>query len=473
MATLSLVYLGTDVVLGHVYLPYVNKLGPAVLVASCALAAFYFVRKDALTIWTPMPWFLLAAAVYFGFGPLAYYFASQESVANMDSYYTVDESALLRTNLLNSLGMGLVCVSAAIGMMVLPVRRLAQVVFNDREVRCVVLLFLAIGGTVKYVFALPYSLGLIPWILPGSVQHLSSLLTVTIILLFVLVHHGDKKFRWLLYPLIASELLSSAMTFSKLEVIMTMLAILLGRYLCRPNPKMLIGSLAVLVVIYALVLSPFFAFARIAVNVKGVEDPWMLVTAAVEYRSASIDSTSWQMPGVQGWWTRLAYANAQTFAMDAYDTGARGDTFTLIPYSLIPRWLYPEKPIMTTGAEFNMLVTGSDQTMSAPGFFGEAYWNGGWMLVVAACISVGIAFTAFSRFSMRQMERQHYIYLPVVLIGMTMGLRPDDWFVPTVFGASVEAIGLYLVLRYLIIPGLRFMLRVFVSERKSSSPLLA
>jgi hypothetical protein len=373
----------------------------------------------------------------------------------MDSYFPVDEHSLFRTNLLNSIGIASVCSAATLGTVALRSSKSASAEYSHAETKRIMWLFVTVGATVKYLFALPYALGLLTWVLPGSIQHLSGLLSAAIMLLFVIIHHGDRKYRWLLYPLIGSELVSSLITFAKIETILTVIAIVLARYLCRPNLKLLIGSGVAIILLYSLILSPFVSFARLAVRAGGGTELQQLAATVEEYGATDRDDLAGLLPGVQGWWTRLSYTNAQTFAMQAYDTGAPGRTFVLLPWVLVPRIVYPDKPVMTSGRNFDELVKGVDvDSSSGAGVFGEAYWNGGWAAVVGASLYLGILFVGFGRFATDAIAKQRYGYLPVVMIGVVMGLRPDDWFVPTYVGAVVEAIVLYTVLR-LVLP-LRF-----------------
>jgi hypothetical protein len=246
------------------------------------------------------------------------------------------------------------------------------------------------------------------------------------------------------------------MTFSKMEIILTLLAVALGMYLTRPNLRRLIGWAALLLLLYVAVLSPFVLFARVAYRAQGVEDVGQLKAAVSEFGATSRDDLAGLVPGVQTWWTRLNYANAQAFAMEDYDTGVGGDTFALLPYTVIPRIVYPDKPIMTTGQEFTLAVTGnwklSDSTSTGAGAFAEAYGNGGWPTVLAACAYMGLLFGVFARFAMTRIAAGRYIFVPVIMMGIVMGLRPDDWFVPTYVGAAVEAVVWYFGLRHIVLP---------------------
>jgi hypothetical protein len=294
------------------------------------------------------------------------------------------------------------------------------------------------------------------WTLPGAIQHLSSLLGGAIILLFALVHRGETRFRWILYPLIASELATGLMTFSKQDVLWTVITVVLGWYLGRPRLRVLVMSAVGIVLLYAVFLSPFVSFARVAVGVLGTDNPQELARSLQEYKDVGKDQVSEIIPDVQGWWTRFAYANAQSFAMQEHDRGEPGSTFGLVLYAFVPRLLYPEKPIMTSGRDFTALVTGSDSSSTAPGIFGEAYWNGGWPTLIVVGIYVGFVFAFFGLFSIRKIAAGHYIYAPVILTGIVMGFRPDDWFVPTYVGTLVEVVVLYGALRFLLIPLITF-----------------
>jgi hypothetical protein len=446
-------YVTLDAIGPGSFYPVLNQFGPAVLLGICLWAAYRLVREQPLALWSPIPWFFIACAAYFGFGPLAYYFATPESVEFMDAFHEVDDYALLRTNLLNVVGIGSVCVGILFGR-TLSARRswTPEAAHSLSVVKRALIVFLVVGGTVKYLLTLPFALGLLSWTLPGAIQHLSSLIGGAIILLFALVHRGETRFRWILYPLIASELVTGLMTFSKQDVLWTVITVVLGWYLGRPRLRVLVMSAVGIVLVYAVFLSPFVSFARIAVGVLGTDSPQELSRSLQEYKDVDKDQVSAIMPDVQGWWTRFAYANAQSFAMQEHDRGEPGSTIGLILYAFVPRLLYPEKPIMTSGRDFTALVTGSDSSSSAPGIFGEAYWNGGWPLLIAAGIYVGLVFAVFGAFSMRKIAAGQYVYAPVVMAGIVMGFRPDDWFVPTYVGALVEVFVLYGLLRFLFIP---------------------
>ena len=460
---LALVALGLGTLYGAVYVMLgqdffvpINQFGPFLLLGMCGWAAYELVRRSNLALWSPMPWFLFACGAYYGLGPLAYHFATPESVAYINTDFPADERWLLRTNLLNAIGVGTICSVMAVASVLLPHCTESRLPGENDSTEQVMWFFLIVGGTVKYLLALPHALGLLSWTLPGSVQHLAGLVSATIVLLFVLIHRGRKKYRTLLFLVVACEFVAGLMTFSKFEIIMTVLAILLGRFLCGANLRAFVVGGLLIAISYALVLSPFVSFARLAAGGLGVSDVNDLQDTVEEYNRVGKDAMATLQPGVQGWWTRLCYTPVQAFVMDSYDSGGSGESFALLPYVFIPRFLSDDKPIMTTGRELTKMLTGDDSLgHTGVGVFGEAYWNGGWIMVVTVCAYIGVIFALFTRFSTSMVAEGRYVYMPLIQIGIVLGLRPDDWFVPTYVGSIVEVGALYLLLTVLIF-GLRW-----------------
>ena len=462
---LSLLYGAVYVQFGQDLSIFINQIGPILLFIACGWAAYDLVRRSSFSLWSPVPWFLVASAAYYGYGPLVFHFATPESVDYITSDFPVDERWLLRTNLLNAIGIGIVCTMVAIVMVVWPYRQERSGDGVQEITESIMWVFLVLGGTVKYLFTLPNALGLLSWVLPGSIQHLSSLVNAAIVLLLVLIHQGKTKYRPLLYLVIGSEFIVGLMTFSKTEVIMTILGILLGRYLCKPNLRSMIASGLIMAAVYALVLSPFVSFARLASGGLGVSDVNDLQTTVEEYDRVGKDALATLNPGVQGWWTRLCYTPVQAFVMDSYDAGGGGETFALVQYVFLPRFLSEDKPIMTPGRELTKLLTGDDTLgHTGVGVFGEAYWNGGWPMVIGACTYLGILFGLVGRFSTAMVSNGQYVYIPLILLGITAGLRPDDWFVSSYVGSVVEAVVLYGILTVLVVL-LRSWPNIFVGHQ--------
>ena len=63
-----------------------------------------------------------------------------------------------------------------------------------------------------------------------------------------------------------------------------------------------------------------------AYGVQGLTSLSDTQSAIEDFARSGRDDAADLLPGVQSWWSRLNYANAQSFAMTAYDQGHSGDT---------------------------------------------------------------------------------------------------------------------------------------------------
>lgn len=106
---------------------------------------------------------------------------------------------------------------------------------------------------------------------------------------------------------------------------------------------------------------------------------------------------------------------------------------------------------MTPGRELTKMLTGDDSLgHTGVGIFGEAYWNGGWEMLIGVCLYTGFLLAFVGKVSMSMIARGHYEYMPLILMGIIGGLRVDDWFVPTYVGSIVEAAILYVILTVMV-----------------------
>ena len=142
-------------------------------------------------------------AVYFGFGPLIYYFGSTGSLLYIDNFYPISEIDLLRTNMLNAIAIFFVLLGFLIGSKIFPLaQHFPSNSVSMKNVRHIILIFVILGGAIKYLYILPYQFGFINFIIPGSIMQFQYLTSLAIIPTIFLIHNGYKKWRILLFPLI-------------------------------------------------------------------------------------------------------------------------------------------------------------------------------------------------------------------------------------------------------------------------------
>lgn len=412
-----------------------NVWGPALLLAALWIAALRRIRSEPLSLWGPYPWFLLACGLYYGFGTLVNYFGNRASLAEANAYFPTTDDAILRTNILNAVGM--LCVllpNALFGRGRSERRRRPEWCIPKRRTSFWLWIFLVVGLGVKYLFIFPYVFGLTDVILPGSIMVLGGFTTAAVVVLVSEAIDGSAWMRLAAVLLVIAELTVSVATFSKLEVIIAMLAVCLGIYLRRPSVKAVGLGLAACLLVYVSLINAVMRGRSATSPGEGLETR-LSGLPSVMFPGSSVPV----FEGSQGWWTRLNLVQAQAFAMAQFDGGRRGETVELGLYALVPRTLWPGKPIMTPGAEFNYAMTGSTTSQSTPGIFGEAYWNGGWIAVVLVSLYVGFLMVWVDRIVRPHIEERNVGILPIAFLGIMWGLRPESWF-----GADyVGSVGIY------------------------------
>jgi hypothetical protein len=407
---------------------------------ACLAFGYLLVRRCPMSAWTPLPWFTTAWAVYYGLGPLAYIYGTPETIDYMNEFSPVDEIALLRSNLLNAFTLLAVIVGYSVSDKLRIQKTNQRQRSKGHDPWRVALLFLSIGLPIKFLFELPYVLGLSDFILPGSIQYLGSLSGLAIVPLSVAAARKRSGARMLLVAVTAVEVLVGFIMLAKLHIIKTVILLLLGRWAVRADLRQIVFVGLIISITYAAALSPFINFARLMLGRATAENVADVTAAASAYGAQGEDVLSIVLPGVQSWWTRLSYSNVQAFAMNQFDEGRPGATLEDIGYVIVPRIFFEDKPTMSPGKRFTYSIRGSEDSSTGLGFAAEAYWNGGWMLVVLIGVSVGFLFSVIGRCSTYCVRWRLWLGMPVVFQSVYIGLRPDDWFVISYVGGTVLAL---------------------------------
>jgi hypothetical protein len=426
-----------------------NYLGPITLLVSLSVIVSRVLIANPLYLWTPIPWFLSVSAIFLGLGPLVFTFGNDTTIYSM-SYLPID---LFRTNVLNAVG--LACV---FGAYALTARFHSRSFTGDRDDRTnasaetAAFIFLGIGLPFNYFIVLPYEFGLLPFVLPGSLFLLGQLVGLGLFMVGFLSAR-DSRWRLFLYSMAALELTIAFLRFNKSVLVFVPIMIAIGQFMATRKLWVLFRGAAFVVVIY-LVACPIVSNARLRIyDMVGNHYQIPLRERIGVAKAALVDfvhrdsSTS---NAKQVWWTRLCYAHMQTFAMDAFDEGRPGDSYSNAAVVVIPRVLWPDKPNITAIAmDFNEQMFGSRGSSTGCGFFAEAYWNGGWPMVIFVCTGVGVLFAWLSRLMIVRMARNEWLFLPCAFIGIKMGMSVDGFLVPSYIGASAIYVAYYSSIRFL------------------------
>jgi hypothetical protein len=157
-----------------------------------------------------------------------------------------------------------------------------------------------------------------------------------------------------------------------------------------------------------------------------------------ERREDSIDSSPL---------ARLCYLHSQWRAVAFYDEGRGGNAIRLLPYLFVPRFVYPEKPIMTQdGPEFFYKITGQTGSSEGRGVFIDGYYNSGWAGVIIASMVSGFVLAQLGALTRIVLGQGSLIFMPFVFSGVYQALRSDGDVLNDYAGAFVTQMSLFAVI---------------------------
>jgi hypothetical protein len=443
----------------------INIAGPSALLAILLVGAWWQLQRDPYSIWQPLFWFRIACAAYYGVGALAPYIGNDATVVAIQSLYYFGDADAFKVGLINLLCIITILATAAL---ISQFRRVPATGQPWRSSQSSTLLFAAIllagGGAIRYLVVLPWTLGLSE-IVPGLVLPLGRAYIIGLYLLVLAGLRGNFFALLLSFVLVPLDMAVGLLTFAKFELLQTLLFVYLAVLHHKLSLPRIAGGLVLVISIYSQ-LDPIIHYGR--------DELWKQTNsteATLEQRLNILSlytGTEWQgteRADQQMALSRLSYVNVATFVVNLYDAGRPGDSLDYFLTVLVPRFVWPDKPIITSvGTDLFTKATGFEGTSSiSPGLFGEAYWNFGWLGIPLLMIPLGLAFTAVSRYSVDVMRRERWVHMPAVLLGVVAGIRVDGWFVSDVVGP------LGMVLAYAILASVieRFM------ERKGAGPARA
>ncbi len=455
LAIVLLAGLSAELLLGTKGCRWNNFFSPGMLLLGSLLTVFLLVRRNRSVLWTPIPWFLLSLGIFYGLGPLYYILGDAPGIRSLDRVWVVDAYDLWRTNLTVLIGSITIVSSFLLVSTFLKLKKKKKNEYPGNELhraQRIFFWFFLVGTFVKYVLLLPYQFGLVTFVLPGFLANLSDLVLIALLLSGYLSVRLGKRWRTIFWSFLGVEVLVGLLTLSKTALLYSPLCGFLGIFLARQQMRTLLQGLLVLVLMYV-ALKPLVRKSRNILYRSGMRRGATLGNRIDIVKNAASDMSKMELEEYSsdmGWWRRLCYSTYHAFAMEQYDTGEPGSSIKNIHYTFVPRLLWPDKPIMTqAGKDFTELVFGHRYSSTGVGVFGEAYWNGGYLVLVLISAYIGLVYAVLSLLSFTFVTKKLWIYMPLVLVGIRLGLESRAWFVPTFIGAIVLYAGTFLMF-YLI-----------------------
>ena len=133
---------------------------------------------------------------------------------------------------------------------------------------------------------------------------------------------------------------------------------------------------------------------------------------------------------------------------------------------LIPRILWPDKPLIAPGSEFDTIFRGYiAQSSLAIGFIAEAYWNLGWLGVLLISAMIGLEIGWFTR-RWHLFCQEGWSYSGIFFMGPLV-LQQSLWVETNIVGGYVGG----MVKLMLFVLAVDIAMRVYMTRRRNSEML--
>lgn len=394
-------------------------------------------------LFSPLFWYKFVSTLFFGIGPLSYYFGSQVTIAYMHSYFFTTNETLTKITLISLFSILLTdCIFLILNYLSPLPKQISRKPVNKK-----LLLFysLTIGFFFKYVIIIPsFQLGINT---PGISYVFSSYMYVAI---FLAYNIGQKinRYKILFYFLTFIETSSSFLILSKEYLYIAIIFSSFTVFYHNKNLKTILTTGLVAGFMYVTVIQNLFEILRVTGEGNfGITSNKELVQAYDTAKSLRDGVDELGMGSLQSWWDRLSYVKYQAYAVEAYDQNYSGETLQNFKYIFIPRILYPEKPNLNPGADYNSLVQKSfyekSPNSTGPGIFVEAYWNGGWLYLTYVTIYFSFLLFYASKIIVKNLKQKNYVILMFAVNAIYIGRSIDSWFVGVYGGLVLNMVVIY------------------------------
>jgi hypothetical protein len=148
---------------------------------------------------------------------------------------------------------------------------------------------------------------------------------------------------------------------------------------------------------------------------------------------------------------RFDVASIQGYLINEYQRGRPGESMDQFWSVIVPRVLWPSKPIITRfGSELNAQYynsAGQGSSSIAPTYDAELYWNFGWLGVLLFSIYLGLVFGFFSRLGLMAFQDVNVSYFLVAYQLLFPALFVESWVVSTYIGGLITVFAYYFLIK--------------------------
>jgi len=436
LGLLTLGYLLAREVFDDGAMAMVNVVGAGVFGLILCGGALRIALMDRKALWLAHFWFRLSCGIYFGFGTFVRVTFNDVTNHIIDAYYWIQPDELFKVNVVCSAGALLFFLTAYLVHVAWPfVPKPPSGGDRSRLLFLCATTYCTIGYTVKLALVLPNTfVNTEPTALPGAVLNLTHAASVGLFLLTVWCARYARRLLFIPTLLLGADMLFGTLQFAKVNVLLPLILYLLGLITTWWSPRTLISA-AIVVWMTFLTLVPAVQYGRAElerrtgnINIGTVSDRLEALGNYINDTSASVEKAR-EFNSL----SRMYYAHVMAASVTGYDNGNPGYSLYNVLTILIPRSLWPSKPVYNVGAAFNLMVVGDDNSSTWMGLFAEAYWNFGWWGLPIMLIPLALAYEVASRLAYDILQRERWLHFPVVMLGAWCGMRSDSDFATTQF----------------------------------------
>lgn len=443
---------------------YAGPIVPLTILFLGGWTSWRLTTQNRTSLLTPLPLTFAFVSLIYGLGPLLYVFRPAPEYGTVIFRMHMDPNGIFRVQVLNVVGLtfltlGLLTVStlalrvtsrsASLGR---PSRGYTVVrdvlatqppaASNERFLLRAYLVFTVIAIAIR---SMHWFGGTNPVdLLPGFLNFVDFLGSLAIMLGAILAARKGGLF-WLL-PLLplGVELVEGFLLLMKSRILIPIVFALFGMYLGGKSMRVLAVGAAFCLSIFVLLYPVIDAGRRQVWTSSDITSLEYYAETDPRHVIASAELDLWHA------WARWDFTAVQHTLMTEFDAGRPGDTFGDLPWLFIPRFLFPNKPVLDYGARVNALLYGHRRSAVGATIFGEAYWNGGWPLVVASAFVAGGVLFVLTLTCLWLFSQQSVLAWAIGITGVLLGRRLQNFFTSGLIAPAVIVFVSALMLRFVL-----------------------
>ena len=416
----------------------VNYLAPATMLVVGGIANFNMVRQDPNTLLTPLFATRLIAIVVFGIGAMSHNFISGMTQSSFDYMMVTSTEDAARVNLLWLSGMDAILIGLVASMQMFGGLHVRATTFRNQFSFNTAVAMLWIGSIPNLLLFTSFNL-------PNLINNLTLALQLTG--MFLMARTSSSKvscYIWIGLSLLFL-IIMSLFFMNKSIVLYPVLALVLGFISVSFNFVRIAFGGAMVFGLFV-VISPIVSQLRIdhfqshgsLGDISFSEQVDAIFTQKLFNRDENEQANSST--------SRLNYVIPAAFAMNQYDSGFKIDTIANSAAALIPRFLWPDKPVLTTGNQVNYRMGFQSTNSIGVTVFADIYGNLGWFGLTLA-FGLGVYTGLMTIISRELMRMQDWFMLPFVMAVFRVGISLDGEFVAGILVPSVINLVIFFGLR--------------------------